>query len=272
MHFHQQSSVEQFAAIQNDCQTTVRFITPCWLRQEPTGHSSVGGRVPEPSMADEAFNSLLKIDNQSVIDVLEQIASTTATRKDQALKRALTLTKRSSLNGMERYLLYRRALEMNPSVSVVNSYLSALGSIYELPALTLAAQYLDKKENAYQAATVVKTIIAKNKALQGGETIKTWLNKAKDIFSAKTEDADAGYSIDEIKGLLGKWQSDGFMHEVVDGKCIGKSSVGSGDTFENVDLYVDWRTKRQRDAVSALYARGGTGWRYGCTVCACCRQ
>lgn len=159
----------------------------------------------KPSTASEAFNSPLKINDESMIDVLDQIASATATRKDQALKRALTLTKRSSLDGMERYLLYHRALGVNPSVSAVNNYLPALGSTYELPALTLAAQYLGKKGNAYQATIVVKTIIAKNRALQGGETIKTWLNKAKDIFSAKTEDADAGCPIDEIKGLLGKW-------------------------------------------------------------------
>lgn len=245
---HQQSSAEQFAAIQKRLDKTnhLQLYYPMLAQagnQQAIRRLVIEFHYQNPSMADEAFNSLLKIDNESVIDVLDQIASTTATRKDQALKRALTLTKRSSLNGMERYLLYRRALEMNPSVSVVNSYLSALGSIYELPALTLAAKYLDKKENAYQAATVVKTIIGKNKALQGGETIKTWLNKAKDIFSARTEDADAGYAIDEIKGLLGKWQSGGFMQEVVDGKCIGKASVGSGDTFENVDLYVDWRTK-----------------------------
>ena len=87
---HQQSSAEQFAAIQKRLSKTTRPQLYYPMLAQAGNQQAIRQLVEElqkPSMADEAFNSLLKIDNESVIDVLDRIASTTATRKDQALKR-----------------------------------------------------------------------------------------------------------------------------------------------------------------------------------------
>lgn len=63
---------------------------------------------------------------------------------------------------------------------------------------------MDAPATAETAAMVVKTVAAKNPAL-GGETVAAALKKAQEVYAGLAKsDADAGYAVDEIKGLLAK--------------------------------------------------------------------
>ena len=58
---------------------------------------------------------------------------------------------------------------------------------------------------------VVKTVAAKNPAL-GGETVAAALKKAQEVYAGLAKsDADAGYAVDEIKGLLAKLPAEGYL-------------------------------------------------------------
>ena len=92
----------------------------------------------------------------------------------------------------------------NPSAKVQNKLLKALSRTPVFPALTLAMNYMDAPATAETAAMVVKTVAAKNPAL-GGETVAAALKKAQEVYAGLAKsDADAGYAVDEIKGLLAK--------------------------------------------------------------------
>ena len=71
---------------------------------------------------------------------------------------------------------------------------------------------MDAPATAETAAMVVKTVAAKNPALGGGETVAAALKKAQEVYAGLAKsDADAGYAVDEIKGLLAKLPAEGYL-------------------------------------------------------------
>ena len=102
------------------------------------------------------------------------------------------------------------AEKVNPSAKVQNKLLKALAKAPEFPALIFAAKYMNNPATAEMAALVVKTAAAKNPDM-GGETVSAALKKAQEVYTGLAKsDADAGYAVDEIKGLLAKLPAEGF--------------------------------------------------------------
>ena len=189
-----------------------------------------------------AYKSLLQVDNIVVADVLYNIGKDDDAKKDEALGRYLTLIRKSRNNYMAKYLLYKKALDLNPASDVVKrNALDYLADCPCLPAMVLASKYLDKEATALKAATTVKTIAAKTKSLQGGIMVKSILNKALDVFKAQTNNADAGYAVDEINGqILPKFVNEGYaeVKPVVDAEKI----ILGDKVYENFELYLEWKS------------------------------
>lgn len=149
-----------------------------------------------------ATDALMKVQNPDVVSPLMAIAATDADRRDALLARALTLAKGANWASLQKYQIYKQAMELRPSDNVVNSYLAALASLGNEPALNLAAQYLDVKANDLAAAHAVTDLIEKNEPLQRGAHIREMLLKAQDVFKSHTENADAGYAVDQVNTIL----------------------------------------------------------------------
>jgi len=189
-----------------------------------------------------AYKSLLQVDNVEMIDVLYNIAKNDDSKKNETLNRYLTLVRKSPNNTLHKYLLYRKALELNPADDVVNRTMSHLSECHYLPALVLASKYLDSDATAMKAATTVKTITAKNQALQGGAMVEGLLKKALKVFKSQTNNADAGYAVDEINGqILPKFTEEGFV-AVNATKEADKIAFGQ-KKYENFEMYFEWKTK-----------------------------
>ena len=151
-----------------------------------------------------AFDALLKVDNSEMIDVLYELATTNPAWTDNALS-CYTDFVASHAAPEQRPALYEKGLQANPSAAVQNKLLRALANTYSFPSIATAAAYLDNPETAEAAAFAVKTIAAKHPGKGGDEVVKT-LEKARDVYAALAKtDADAGYAVDEIKGLLTKY-------------------------------------------------------------------
>ncbi|MBQ8047944.1 MAG: DUF1080 domain-containing protein [Prevotella sp.] len=162
----------------------------------------------KPATSDAALASLLTVQNSSVIDNLYEIAKQRPAQKNQILGRYYQLVDDYNYGNAREYRLISQALDLHPSTELTNNFINALSSVGTVPSLQLASQYLGNKETAVEAAKTVKTLVAKNKPLQFGEDTKEMLLKAQDIFRSEKAkgDADAGYAIDEIAGLLAKVQ------------------------------------------------------------------
>ena len=158
-----------------------------------------------------AFAALLTVENPAMVDVLYDLARRNPAWTDAALARYTEFVTASADTGVRKYQLYRRALELNPSAKVQNKLLKALAKTPEFPVLVLAMKYLDNPATAETAALAVKTAAAKNPDM-GGEIVASALKKAQEVYAELAKsDADAGYAVDEIKGLLAKLPAEGFV-------------------------------------------------------------
>ncbi len=152
----------------------------------------------------DARSALLKVENAAAVEPLLKLAAYDAGNRDAMLNRALALTKGANWASLQKYQLYKRALDQKPSAGVANSYIAALTALNNEPALNLAAQYMDVKENDLAAAHAVTDLIEKNELLQRGAHIREMLIKAQNVFKSHTEDADAGYAVDQVNTILPK--------------------------------------------------------------------
>lgn len=150
-----------------------------------------------------AFKALLTLDNPEMIGVLYNLAREHPAWKDAAISRFADFVAAAPADKQVEY--YRQGLEAEPSEAVQNKLLTALADTRSLPAVEIAAHYLDNRATAVSAAYAVKSIAAKNPGM-GGETVVAALEKAREVYIdwSKT-DPDAGYAVDEIKGLLAKY-------------------------------------------------------------------
>lgn len=158
-----------------------------------------------------AFAALLTVQNPAMVDVLYDLARQNPAWTDAAISRYTDFVSKSRNTPMRKYQLYRRGLEAKPSPKVQNKLLKALSKTPEFPVLVLAVKYLDNPATAETAALAVKTAAAKNPDM-GGEIVASALKKAQEVYAELAKsDADAGYAVDEIKGLLAKLPAEGFV-------------------------------------------------------------
>jgi len=148
--------------------------------------------------------AMLKVNNADIVSSLMSLAKDDATNRDAMLNRALALTKKAGWANLTKYQLYKQALDMKPSTATVNNYLSALSTLGNEPSLNLAAQYLDVKANDLAAAHAVADLVEKNEPMQRGAHVREMLLKAQNVFKSHTENADAGYAVDQINTILPK--------------------------------------------------------------------
>lgn len=148
--------------------------------------------------------ALLKVNSPDVVSPLLSLALSNVNARDGFLNRALTLTKSANWPSLEKFMVYKQALEMRPNIATINNYLAALSTLNNEPALNLAASYMDVKANDLAAAHAVTNLIGKNEAFQRGTHIREMLLKAQNIFKSHTENADAGYAVDQVNTLLPK--------------------------------------------------------------------
>lgn len=150
-----------------------------------------------------AFAALLTLDNPEMTGVLYDLARENPGWKDAAISRYADFVAAAPADRQVEY--YGKGLATEPSEGVCNKILRALANTAALPAVAVAAPYLENPGTSEAAAYAVKTIASKNPGM-GGETVVAALEKAQEIYAGLSKsDPDAGYAVDEIKGLLARY-------------------------------------------------------------------
>lgn len=153
----------------------------------------------EGANKEAALAALLTINNDKMIANLAGIAAKNENNKNVLARYTSLVSASKGLTNTEKYLLLADGLALAKDDASKNTIINALSKTAELPALYLAAQYLDAEGTQKAAAAAVKFIAGKNKA-EGGEVITAALNKALALYDVwKASNADAGYAVDEIK-------------------------------------------------------------------------
>ena len=196
-----------------------------------------------------AFDALLQVNNPDVINVLYDMAASAApgASKDTILKRYIAMVKKADTTPGQAYYLYSRALDLKPGDAVRKQLLSALSQSPTLPAAMLAADYISDPVAGFAAASTFASIIKANESLQQGASMRGAVDKALGSFKAEKAkgNADAGYSIDMIDGILANWNDNGgFKPAGKNGQTSeSATSITLGDNMENFDIYFDWLGK-----------------------------
>ncbi len=197
-----------------------------------------------------AFAALLTVQNPAMVGVLYDLAGQNPAWTDAALARYTDFVAASPDTAVRKYQLYRRALELNPSAKVQNKLLKALAKAPEFPALIFAAKYMNDPATAEMAALVVKTAAAKNPDM-GGETVSAALKKAQEVYTGLAKsDADAGYAVDEIKGLLAKLPAEGFAPASL-APGDWKAVAGNPDVLKAMKVKALAKAQQEADAAAS---------------------
>lgn len=144
-----------------------------------------------------AFAGLCALSDDSVLPTLLEAAANPSL-KEQAVARYIALTQASTaLNNDQKYMNYRKALEIEPSVELKNRALAALSPTQTYPAMMLAAQYMDAETTAQAAANTVLEIATKHPEFYSAE-VKALLEKV----AATVNDGDAVYKRKDIENFI----------------------------------------------------------------------
>lgn len=201
--------------------------------------------MKQSNTKEAASAAMLNVDNSAVLPILINMArSAQGEQKDKTISRYLTLVDKAQVNAVRKYQLLRDALELNPSDAQVNKILSALRTTNTVQALNVAANYLGSSTCYRAAAEAVRGIISSNGALNGGADIKNALQKAVEAFSKDKAngDADAGYAIDDVNGLLSKTTATGFtLGSGTATLAAGSAPASLNKDYENFQITVDFK-------------------------------
>lgn len=195
---------------------------------------------------DEATKAMLSVDNTDMLPVLAELAKAEepGEKRDKILSRYLTLADKAQVNPTERYLLLSAGDELHPTESLRNRFISSIGKTHTLQSLSYMRKYYDTPAHIDAVAERVKETVAQNSDLNGGKNVTAMLHIAKSAYADKQiEDADAGYAVDQIKGLMEKTADTGYVMSTEQTKMGKRGFWTIKDKFENFNLSFDWKTK-----------------------------
>ncbi len=193
-----------------------------------------------PTHKDETLSALLEVENVEMIDKLYDIATDNKENAQAIWLRYNALVASSDYTPVRKYQLYRKALEATDDEKVENALITSLGDTYTYPSLVCVEKYLDKPATARSAAYAVRSIVSKNTDDFGGEPVRQALEKAKTFLSTQS-DADAGYAIDDINGMLGNLPSAAFEPISDAQEQKNKTTTTLNKDYENFELLLEWQ-------------------------------
>ena len=215
-----------------------------------------------------AFAGMMMVNDDALIQPMYDIAASNADLKDTALNRYIRLVGASKLNGEQKYMKYRQALELDPMTNTKNSALRALSATQTYQGMMLAAEYLDNENTAQAAANTVLEIATKHPEFYSAE-VKALLEKV----GATLNDGDAVYKRKDIEKFISenkereshsiiskltpeeeaegfellfdgvsmdKWQGNTTAYQPIDGYMYVTASYGSTGNLYSVKEYDDF--------------------------------
>ncbi|MDE5608686.1 MAG: DUF1080 domain-containing protein [Muribaculaceae bacterium] len=162
-----------------------------------------------PSTGKAAFEALLEIDSPRMIDVLYNIAlGNDKSNNGAVLKRYVAMVDRYGKDNIDRYNHYRRGLEASGTDETDNLFIGKLASTGTYGALAIADARIANPATAAVSAAAIRSIMSKHVGEYRGEQARSSIVKATDYFKSRTNDPDAGYAVDDLKGILERFDAD----------------------------------------------------------------
>lgn len=205
-------AAEQYATLSPYVKESVNpqlYYTALATTASPEAVETLLEAYSQPSTRNAAFEALLELDSPKMIDVLYDMAlNGDENVNNVTLKRYAKLVERHGKDNIDRYNHYRRGLDISRSDEVKNLLLGRLGATGTYGALKAADAHIGNPATAAASAAAIRSIMSKHVGEYRGEEIRESIVKATDYFKSRTNDADAGYAVDDLKGILERFDAD----------------------------------------------------------------
>lgn len=201
--------------------------------------------LKDPSKANAAADALLVVDKPAVIPVLQEAAKQNEGKKNQLAERSVALIEKYIPNQDQKYLMMMDAVAVKPADGVVRRVVDDFGSLNIPQALAFLNGKMGEKSFSYSAALAVKSVIGRNQSLNTGDAALKALAKANEICAARKAggDADAGYAVDEIAGIVAKnVKAPGYTFDENAKTLAEGQKIGEKGSRENIAMAFDWKT------------------------------
>ncbi len=216
--------------------------------------AAIGEGMARDGSKEAASAAMLRVNSPEALPILLKMAQNAKSGdKSKAIDRYLELAGGTPANAVRKYQMLRAALDLRPSDAQTRKILADMGGTGTVQALAVAAGNLDNAACARAAAEVVRSVISRNGNLNGGGGVRSALQNSIAVFSKDKAagDADAGYAIDDVNGMLAKTGENGFT--LSQNSAVAKAggeSLSYGGRHENFQITADW--KGEADATVIL--------------------
>ena len=203
-------AAEQYAAIKpyvDSSKNRQLYYSAMATTGSPEAVAALTEAYKEPATREAALAALLDLDSPEMVDVLYNIAVENEAANNAALKRYAVMVDRYGKDNIGRYNLYRRGLEVSKSAEADNLLIGRLAGTGTYGALKIAAARVDEPATAAASAAAIRAIMTKHLGEYQGDEVRSAIVKAMDYYKSQTNDADAGYAVDDLKGMLVKYDA-----------------------------------------------------------------
>ncbi|MCM1532951.1 MAG: DUF1080 domain-containing protein, partial [Ruminococcus flavefaciens] len=100
-----------------------------------------------------------------------------------------------------------RAIAISKSAETNNTIIDALAKTGTYGALMIADEQIANPTNAAHSAAAIRAIMSKHIGDYQGDEVRSAIVKAMDYYKGQKNDADAGYAVDDLKGMLAKYDA-----------------------------------------------------------------
>ena len=202
---------EQYAAIKpyvDSSKNQPLYYSAMATTGSPEAVDALTAAYKAPATRDAALAALLELDSPAMVDTLYDIAVENEGSNSAALSRYAVMVDRYGKDNIGRYNLYRRGLEAAKSADVENIFIGRLAGTGTYGALMIADSHIGNQATAAASAAAIRAIMTKHLGEYQGEEVRSAIVKSMDYFKSKmSTDADAGYAVDDLKGMLAKYDA-----------------------------------------------------------------
>ncbi len=202
---------EQFAAIKSAFEASsdkVIYYPALAATGGPEAVAALLEGYNEPSTRESALEALLALDSSDVIEPLYEIALDNESANAAALKRYARMVGKYGKDNIDRYQKYRRGIRISRSADADNALIAGLASTGTYGAMMIAYDRINEAATAAASAAAIRAIMTKHLGEYQGDEVRDAIVKAMDYYKAQSaHDADAGYAVDDLKGMLAKYDA-----------------------------------------------------------------
>ena len=162
--------------------------------------------------------------------------------RDAIIARYVTMAEGCGATDGERYLLLRRADELNPCQALRQKIVVDLGNTHTIQALAYIRQYYDKRDLADAVAVSTRNIIAQAPQANGGRYVYNMLQAAKQSFIRHYDEQGVDMAIDDVLAAIDDCgTSGGYNLAFAPPTKMGKRGYWNmSDELKDFDLTFDW--------------------------------